>query len=218
VILVLNDGVEVEVHAVGDEETEPLHGEIPVLELVVLGDSVVLGESIVGVRHSIAIVEESDDLDDVNGDEADHVGVMHNSTPDNEEPDDTVVVGSNGEDPDDSGRYPHGEHEDGIDILGETPHGVGVHCDNIGAGGSVFTGRSIPELVVVVLEPEEGEGDGGSSEHGVSSELPLVPSLHSVSGIESRGLRVNDTIVSVYDTFLSLTQSGLQLCLHYLCE
>jgi len=106
---------------------------------------------------------------------------------------DTVVVCTCGENPANGGRDPHEEHEEGVDVLRETPHGVGVHSQDVreGSGGSVFVGRSVPELVVVVLEPEESEGDGGSSEHGPGSELGFIPGLHSVSGIETGGLGVD---------------------------
>ena len=198
VFLVFDDGVEIEVHGVRDEETEPLHGEIPVLELVVLGDLVAVVESAEGGDEHLGVVEEGDELDDVDNNEADHVDVVHNSTPDNEEPDDSIVVGSGGKDPDDSGRDPLEEHEDGVDILRDTPDGVVVHSDDVVvlSGDSVLTLRSVPKLVVVVLEPEEAESNGGSSEHSPGSELVLVPSLHSVSGVESGGVRGDDLTIS----------------------
>lgn len=198
VFLVFDDGVEIEVHGVRDEETEPLHGEIPVLELVVLGDLPAVLESVEGGDEHLGVMEDGDDLDDVDNNEAGHVNVVHNTTPDNEEPDDSIVVGSGGKDPDDSGRNPLDEHEDGVDILRNTPDGVVVHSDDVVVlgGDGVFALRSVPELVVVVLKPEEAEGNGSSSEHGPGSKLVLVPSLHSVSGVESGGVRGNDLTVS----------------------
>jgi len=193
VLLVLNDGVEVEVHAVGDQEAEPLHGEVPVLELVVLGDVVALGESLVGVDHGGVVVEEGDDLHDVDNDKADHVDVVHNAAPDNEEPVDTIVVGGAGEDPDNGSRDPHTEHGEGVDVLREAPHGVGVHSDDTGSEGSggILTWGSVPELVIVVLEPVEGEGDGGGSEHSPGGELLFIPGLHAVLDIKAGGVRVH---------------------------
>lgn len=193
VLLVLDDGVEVEVHAVGDEEAEPLHGEVPVLELVVLGDGVGLLESLVGVDHGGVVVEEGHDLHDVDNDKADHVDVVHNAAPDNEEPVDTIVVGGAGEDPDNGSRDPHTEHGEGVDVLGERPHGVGVHLDDAGAEGigRVLRGGSVPEFVVVVLEPVEGEGDGGGSEHGPGGELLFIPGLHAVLVVKAGGVGVD---------------------------
>ena len=157
VVLVLNDGVKVQVERVGDEEAEPLHGEVPVLKLVVFGDLVVLLEAVEGVGHHVSVVEEGDQLDDVDDNEAHHVHVVHDATPHNEEPDHSIVVSSSSEHPDDSSRDPLGKHEDGVNVLRETPHGVGVHSDEIIviSSHSVLSFRSIPELVVVVLEPEE---------------------------------------------------------------
>jgi len=57
-ILIFDDSVKVDVHSVGDEESEPLHGEVPVLELMALGYGVVLFKSREGVYHGVSVVKE----------------------------------------------------------------------------------------------------------------------------------------------------------------
>ena len=179
---VFNDGVEVEVHSEGYHEAHPLHGEIPVGEGVLLGDVVGSLETLEGFGGGGTIVPEADNLDDADNDEADGVNVMHDSGPDNEEPNEGVVVGG-GENPDESGGNPLDEEGDSVDVLGESPHGVAVHQVEVlldTVGGGVLGDRSVPEMVVVVLHPVEGGDDGGSSEHNPGSVLLLVPELHTV--------------------------------------
>jgi hypothetical protein len=179
---VFNDGVEVEVHSEGDHEAHPLHGEIPVGEGVLLGDVVGLLETLVGFNGGGGIEPEANNLDDSDNDEADGVDVMHDAGPDDEEPDEGVVVGG-GEDPDEGGGNPLDEEGDGVDVLGESPHGVAVHQVEVlldTVGGSVLGNGSVPEVVVVVLHPVEGGDDGGGSEHNPGSVLLLVPELHTV--------------------------------------
>ena len=89
---ILNDGVEIEVHSEGDHETHPLHGEIPVGKRVTLGNFVGLLKSLVGVNGGIRVVPEGDNLDDGDNDETEGVNVVHNTGPDNEEPDDSINV------------------------------------------------------------------------------------------------------------------------------
>jgi len=180
VFLVFNDGVEVEVESVGNEETEPFHGEIPVLKLVVLGDLVCLAEAGVRVNHSLRVIEEGNNLNDIDEDEADNVDVMHDSAPDDKEPDDIIVVSGTGKDPEEGSRNPLEHHTVSVDVLGETPHGVGVRSESVLSRCSVLSGGNEPEVVVVVLEPVHSKSDGGSSEHKPGGVLSFIPVLHAV--------------------------------------
>lgn len=122
---VFDDGMEIHVATVEDHEAEPLGGEVPVSHLVILGHFISLCKAGVRVDGGCVVVPEGDDFDDADNQETDGVDVSHDTAPGNEEPDEAVVVGA-GKDPYNSGRDILDEESDDVDVLGDSPHAVGV--------------------------------------------------------------------------------------------
>jgi len=177
-----DDGGKVLVGTEGNHEGHPLHGEVPVGEVVAPGNLVVHLKSTVGVGHGVMVVEESNELDDTDGEETEGIDVVHDANPVHEEPDESVNVGG-GKDPDEGGGNPLDEEGDGVDVLSKAPHGVAVYQVLVlllAVGDGILEGRSVPEVVVVVLQPVEGLNGGGGTEQDPGAILLLSPELHAV--------------------------------------